>query len=787
MKTRIHHLLALVVLFAPLSHAAVLRVGTGCTYETLSSALNAAQPGDELRLLRPTLFGTWSISTPNLTIRGGYATCTASSPSGLHRTKLTITAVNRPLLRIISPAENVFLDRLELANAANPSASAGLGEGGGLHLGPGTSATLGHVSIHNNQANRGAGIFVSSNATLKSASTVADDELNVSLNIASANGGGIFLDTGASLDLFTDAPAQIIMENNEGLSGGGIYASAGSSVQAKNLDMILNNASSAGGGIYLAPNASLLYLGNCNFNDNVASTNGGAVSSAADTSIVTDCSFDGNKATYNFGNLGNGGALYLRDEASLIRNSVFTNNQARRGGAAYLSLTDTTYFFGNQFSGNTSRVDGGAIYAYPSLGPLRIVSSSTSTPAASFSGNSAVGDGGAIYVTSSNGQALEFDIDADDEAIFSANTAANGGAIRIKDADVVLPQSLVLTNNEASGNGGAISITGTSTVSVATDTADWLGEITGNIAQAGNGGVFHADGDVDLLLDWMPIGGDPFAVNRGLNGGAIFFNSTGLLRLRNSRVRYNSAQFSGAGVFAGVGTHVLIDAIQGVGMSNDPQPLPRCNPLNLPANRYCSEIAQNQIPGSTGQGAGLAAASTATFQVSHTALLGNLSARGSALLVAPFTYAQLDTVLISGHAEAVFIDTDASLALQSSTVTGNGSATFRLAHSSGTRLTVFDSIIWGNTQAIIDGANATIDGDCNLSQVSRIPGSFVNPQFVSTARGSYRLPETSHAVDLCTVGSSTDLDNQSRPYGVKADAGAFEYAPTDRIFAHGFE
>ena len=787
MKIRIHHLLVLLVLFAPATYAAVLRVGSGCTHTTLSSALNVAQPGDELRLRTETFTGNWAIAVSDLTIRGGYSSCSATSPSNLDRATLSANLSNRPTLRLASAAANLTLDRLVLINANNPSASAGLGEGGAIHLGPATSATLGYVSMYNNAAGRGAGIFVSSNATLKSASTAPGNELDVSYNIASGNGGGIFLDTNATLDLITDAPARIIMEHNEGLGGAGIYASSGSIVQAKNLQMHTNAAASTGGGIYLAPNAAQLYLSDCEFSDNTAAANGGAISSAANAALILRCDFENNAATLDSGTLGSGGALYLRGGQSTIRDSLFTSNQARRGGAAYLSLTDSTSFLGTRFSANTSRVDGGAIYAHPSLGPLRIKTSPTSTPAASFDGNSAVGDGGAIYVTSSTGQMLEFDIGVGDQAVFSGNQASNGGAIRIHDTDVVLPQALVLTDNEASGNGGAISITGASSVSIATDSADWLGEINGNIAQTGNGGVFHADGDVDLLLDWMPIGGDPFAFNRGVNGGAIFFNSTGLLRLRNTRLRYNSAQFSGAGVFAGVGAHVLIDAVQGVGMSNDPQPLPRCNPLNLPANRYCSEIASNQIPGSSGQGGGLAAASTASFQVSHTALLGNSSAQGSALLVAPFTYAMLDTVLVSGQAQAIFVDTDASLALQSSTITANGTATLKLANSSSTQLTVFDSIIWGNTEAVSGGANATIDGDCNLSQSASIPGTYVDPQFVATARGNYRLPSTSYAVDLCSGSASNDLDNQSRPYGVNADAGAFEYAPSDRIFAHGFE
>lgn len=787
MKIRIHHLLVLIALVAPASHAAVLRVGTGCTYSTFGSALNAAQPGDELRLRAETFNGTWSITKPNLTIRGGYASCSASTPSGLDRSTLRATISNRPLLRIFSPATDVLLDRLRLTNANNPSASAGLGEGGGLHLGTGASATLGHVSIDNNQAQRGAGIFVSSNVSLKSASTVAGGDLNISYNIASANGGGVYLDSQASLDLVTDSPSQITIGHNEATNGAGIYAAFGSSVQARNLAMDLNIASSAGGGIYLALNAGLLKLSDCTFSDNIAAANGGAISSDAQVAAIRNCLFQYNQTTLNSGNLGSGGALFLVGGISVIRESDFTNNQGRRGGAIYLGQPGATSLIGNRYSDNTSRADGGAIYADLLNESLLIKSSLTSTPAASFSNNSAAGDGGAIYVTSVSGQWLEFEIDANDEVIFSENSATNGGAIRSHSANVRLPQALVMTDNEASTNGGAISSTGLGSISVATQSADWLGEITGNTALAGNGGAFHVDDNVSLLLDWMTIGGDLFAQNRGLNGGAIFFNGVGVLRLRNSRLRYNSAQFSGAGIFAGVGSRVFIDAVQGVGMSDDPEPLPLCNPIALPANRYCSEISQNQVPGSSGQGAGLAAASTATFEVSHTALVGNTAATGSALMVAPFTDVLFDTVLVSGHADAIFVGADGSLALQSSTITGNGSATFRLANSSGTSLTIFDSIIWANTEAVSGGASATITGDCNLSQTARIPGAFVNPQFTTTARGSYRLPSNSYAVNLCAAGSSTDLDNQSRPYGPNADAGAFEYTPSDRIFSHGFE
>lgn len=51
----------------------------------------------------------------------------------------------------------------------------------------------------------------------------------------------------------------------------------------------------------------------------------------------------------------------------------------------------------------------------------------------------------------------------------------------------------------------------------------------------------------------------------------------------------------------------------------------------------------------------------------------------------------------------------------------------------------------------------------------------LDPFFVSTARGNYRLDAASiNAIDQCTTGLAFDLDSDPRPVNVRYDRGAFE-------------
>ena len=127
----------------------------------------------------------------------------------------------------------------------------------------------------------------------------------------------------------------------------------------------------------------------CSFTNNVADDDGGAVAFRRGT--FTNCIFTNNKANGEKGN-GYGGAILQEnmvgyvDPVINIKNCIFTNNIAKKGGGAIRAVDAETTITGCTFNSNKA-TEGGAIY---SRQPLTIISSK-------FNANHAYGDGGAIY------------------------------------------------------------------------------------------------------------------------------------------------------------------------------------------------------------------------------------------------------------------------------------------------------------------------------------------------------------------------------------------------------
>ncbi len=711
--------------------AAVRVVGPGCTYTALATALADAQPGDEIRVLEGVRTINALVAVDDLSLRGGFANCGDGTPQLAGQTTLRSAASGLPVLRIAPGVTGVLLERLELTGADNPAGAGGRGEGGGLSLGAGSGAALRVMQIAGNQAGRGAGVFVESGAELLAAGGL-NTRISIVDNIASEAGGGVFLDTGAIVDLADNAALTTSLERNDaGTLGGAVYVSGGAGLWLNGARVVGNSAAASGGGIAVQ-----------------------------------------------------GGQLHLVD-------GLLQDNLANYGGGLSLQDARVTALEGTRFSGNVANNRGGGIDARQVTSPLTIRASHAARAglgqAPVFENNRAGSmGGGALFYSSTTGMALWIENASGAPARFAGNTSAGaGGALMVNGAFAELPQHVEMVDNMAGTHGGAVWATAGATVWVRADVPDWLARFSGNVA-GGNGGAFAASGSA-LLLDWVVVGDAPFSPNRALRGGGIHVNN-GSLRLRNARVRSNSASLLGGGIVMNSNGDHVIAGVLGSGQLAGAQPLPRCQPLLLPADRYCSEVASNQVPGPDGRGGGVVAAFTGSVQISHTALQVNAAAAASALDIGQETRVLLDTVLVSGHSRAVAVGAQGELAMQSSTLAGNGPDTLWLDDAGGTRLAMYDSILWDNSGGLVGGASATIDGDCNVTQSLRIPGMQMDPGFVTTARGAYRLGGLSPARDLCPAGASLDLDGQARPDGLNADAGAFEVTPDSPVlFVDGFE
>ena len=179
---------------------------------------------------------------------------------------------------------------------------------------------------------------------------------------------------------------------------------------------------------------------------------------------------------------------------------------------------------------------------------------------------STTGSGGAILLD--DGTNLTINGGYNRTAVFSANQAAEGGAIAVgKNCSISLTNAQFTGNKTNSGNGGALSIDerdeGASEIPLTnvvfrSNTAKNGGAVftgenanltignstfTSNVASDSNGGAVTIGGNGTLT-----ISGGTFTGNKAGNGngGAIFVAKTAELTVTNGNIRSNSAEFGSA-------------------------------------------------------------------------------------------------------------------------------------------------------------------------------------------------------------------------------------------------
>ena len=191
-------------------------------------------------------------------------------------------------------------------------------------------------------------------------------------------------------------------------------------------------------------------------NNRVVNTDGGMVYGGAvgliGSSNIFNTTFENNYA--HSPEQAFGGAMYINGSFTgdvNIYDSTFTGNRTESGNAngtgGAIRAGQTLYLYNTAFSGNKSDL-GGAINSTWWL----YVNESV------FSGNSATQNGGAIYLA---GTALTTTSPIIGNTTFSGNTAQNGAAIFVNNANLTVGSSVfggdtAEMGNIASGNGGAI-------------------------------------------------------------------------------------------------------------------------------------------------------------------------------------------------------------------------------------------------------------------------------------------------------------------------------------------
>lgn len=391
--------------------------------------------------------------------------------------------------------------------------------------------------------------FLDNNSSGNGGAISNDGSLNVdgaifTKNIAQGGGGAIY----------TQGMTNIINskfyenESNSIKSGGAIRVNIVGDVLANKVTISntlfdSNKACGDGDSGAISIANGVVNITNSQFNENTSNWGAGAIYAylASDGLTIKNSEFIANKAPWI------GAVGIFSNVETVISDTLFEKNEATAindgGGALFLGSESNTVLSNVTFIDNVSATVGGAIATRVaeneggsknnnSNALLTIINST-------FIGNSAATNGGAIDNYFANGSSVT-------NTTFTDNSATNGGAIYNhgeKDYTGGISNlkldSVTMTDNTATGNGGAIFNAADMTINNLT--------ASGNSAD-GYGGVIYVNtkvNDTQINDSATIITNSNLTGNDASIGGAIF-NHNGLLDVKTTQFNNNTANYGGA-------------------------------------------------------------------------------------------------------------------------------------------------------------------------------------------------------------------------------------------------
>ena len=287
---------------APMGHAAEHTVcAKGCNYNAIQAAVDAARPGDTIRIFKGTFTENVRIAgTKKLTLTGAGADRTTIDGAGMGS---VITIGEEPY----AEGQPIDISGITITHGR------GQGEfsGGGINAVTGLVTLSSSTIIHNSSEGEGGGLFVL-NSELQSVTLKNCTVIN---NRAKGLGGGIFADEGTHVILTNST-----VINNKANWGGGIYASTVALVALNASTVVNNQAAQGGGGLFVSgpPNGHLEVTGSTLIN-NKAQGDGGGIFNDGTTSLS-------HSIVVNNDAKGNGGGIFSTSTL-FVDSTLFKNNQ----------------------------------------------------------------------------------------------------------------------------------------------------------------------------------------------------------------------------------------------------------------------------------------------------------------------------------------------------------------------------------------------------------------------------------------------------------------------------
>jgi parallel beta-helix repeat protein len=393
------------------------------TYPTIQSAVNAAQPGDLVKVagyctdighssgLAQVLY-----LDKTLTIRGGYTTTNWTAPDpAANPTTLDAQGQSRVVYIIGEIAPTIEGLRITGGRMAGVAADPRHDSGGGVYV-DGAAATFSNNHVFSNTARVGGGLFLEgSDATLNGNS--------ISANSASSHGGGVAL---------SRSPATLDGNNisgNQGSWGGGVYLSSSNATLTGNT--ITGNIGSDGGGVDVRYSDATL-TGNT-ISGNTGHDGGGLHVTESDATLTNNI-VSGNSAYI-------GGGLTVSHGDATLSGTVVTGNSATRGGGVF--LWDTASVFTNTAVAYNQATENGAGIRVDCASAPRLVHTTVS--------HNSGGDGSGVYIAAT---ACDYSTVAMTNTIIASHTV--GIAVTAGNA-ATLNATLWHANGTDTGGTGSIS------------------------------------------------------------------------------------------------------------------------------------------------------------------------------------------------------------------------------------------------------------------------------------------------------------------------------------------
>jgi len=329
-----------------------------------------------------------------------------------------------------------------------------------------------------------------------------------------------------------------VIEKNEAVRGGGVYAYDGSVVNLAGTRIDNNKAAKYGGGIYLKPAGSFTMTAG-SVDNNQAAEFGGGIYAGRMPVLLQGGSVSGNR-----GGKDGGGMYCVAGYVTVSGTTVADNVSGGAGGGICLvqnvvggtellrgSYTQT----GGILKDNTSTNSGGGAY-------IRVAD--VQVTGGTVTGNKANGNGGGFYFAGADATLSNVEITkntaANDSGAVGAGQNAftvNGEKVSIQ-AKVTIKDGAKLNNNKAK-NGGAMSVYHETQLTLEG------GELKNNYAQKSGGGIIIGKPG-SFLMTGGTISGNTAKEN---SGGGLYVASSRSVVVKGGNITGNWCKKYGAGIY----------------------------------------------------------------------------------------------------------------------------------------------------------------------------------------------------------------------------------------------